>query len=53
MTFNSKIINYFFKQAEIGNWDKVNLIEVEKKFKLKNNILINLLSDKIFFFKIL
>ena len=51
MTINSKIINYFFKQAEIGNWDKVNLIEVEKKLKLKKNVLNNLLSDKIFFLK--
>ena len=48
---NSKIINYFFKKAEIGDWEKINLLEIEKKFNLQNHSLVNLLSDKIFFLK--
>ena len=38
---NTKIIDYFFKQAEIGNWEEVQLLEAEKKMtnlSLINNI---------------
>ena len=32
----NKIIDYFLKQAEIGNWDKIKYSDVEKaKFKKK------------------
>ena len=32
-----KIINYFFKQAETGNWEKIKYSDVEKKLNLKKN----------------
>ena len=31
----NKIIDYFLKQAEIGNWNKVKFSDVEKKLNLK------------------
>ena len=31
----NKIIDYFLKQAEIGNWDKIKFSDVEKKLNLK------------------
>ena len=46
---NNRIINYFFKQAEIGNWEEVQLLEVEKNLKLKKNTLVKILKDKIYF----
>ena len=46
---NTKIINYLFKQAETGNWEKVKLFEVEKKLSLKKNTLVRIFKDKIFF----
>jgi len=30
-----KIIDYFLKQAETGNWDKIKYPDVEKKLNLK------------------
>ena len=45
----NKIIDYFLKQAEIGNWDKTNFSDVEKKLNLKKNSINKLFSDKIFF----
>ena len=30
-----KIIDYFFKQAETGNWEKIKYSDVEKKLNLK------------------
>ena len=32
---NIKIIDYFFKQAEIGNWEEIKLIDAEKRLRLK------------------
>ena len=32
-----KIIDYFLKQAEIGNWNKIKFSDVEKKRNLKRN----------------
>ena len=29
----NKIIDYFLKEAEIGNWDKIKFFDVEKKLK--------------------
>ena len=46
---NIKIIDYLFKQAEIGNWEELQLIEVEKKLSLKKNTLVKLFKDKIYF----
>ena len=31
----NKIIDYFLKQAEIGDWKKIKLSEVEKKIKFE------------------
>ena len=45
----SEIINYFLKQAEIGNWDKVKFSDVEKKLNLKKNSIKKLFADKIYF----
>ena len=46
---NTKIIDYFFKQAEIGNWEEVQLLEAEKKLNLKKNTLEKIFKDKIYF----
>ena len=45
----NKIIDYFFKQAEIGNWDKIKLSDVEKKLNLKKNSIKKLFADQIYF----
>ena len=45
----NKIIDYFLKQAEIGNWDKVKFSDVEKKLNLKKNGVKALFTDKIYF----
>ena len=44
-----KIIDYFLKQAEIGNWDKIKYPDVEKKLNLKNNSIKKLFANKIYF----
>jgi hypothetical protein len=49
MILNKKIIDYFFKQSEIGDWEKVNIYEIEKTLKLKKNSLYKVLTDKIYF----
>ena len=45
----SKIIDYFLKQAEIGNWDKIKFSDVEKKLNLKQNSIKKLFANKIYF----
>mgnify|MGYP001212915968 CR=1 FL=1 len=45
----NKIIDYFLKEAEIGNWDKIKFFEVEKKLNLKKNSIKKLFADKIYF----
>ena len=44
-----KIIDYFLKQAEIGNWDKIKFSEIEKRLNLKKRSIKNLFSNKIYF----
>ena len=45
----NKIIDYFLKQAEIGNWDKIKFSIAEKKLNLKKNSIKRLFADKIYF----
>ena len=45
----NKIIEYFLKQAEIGNWNKIKFSDVEKKLNLKKNCIKKLFADKIYF----
>ena len=45
----NKIIDYFLKQAEIGNWDKIKYSDVEKKLNLKKNSIKKIFADKIYF----
>ena len=45
----NKIIDYFFKEAETGNWDKIKYSDVEKKLNLKKNSIKKLFADKIYF----
>ena len=45
----NKIIDYFLKQAEIGNWDKIKFSSVEKKLKIRKNSISKLFPDKIYF----
>ena len=45
----NKIIDYFLKQAEIGNWNKIKFSDVEKKLNLKKNSIKKLFADKIYF----
>ena len=45
----NKIIDYFLKQAETGNWDKIKYSDVEKKLNLKKNSIKKLFADKIYF----
>ena len=44
-----KIIDYFLKQAETGNWNKIRYSDVEKKLNLKKNSIKKLFPDKIYF----
>ena len=44
-----KITDYFLKQAEIGNWEKIKFASVEKKLNLRKNSIDKLFSDKIYF----
>ena len=46
---DNKIINYFLKQAEIGDWDKIKLSNAEKELNLKKNSIKKLFSEKIYF----
>ena len=46
---NKKVVDYFFKQAAIGEWDNINFLKIEKKFKLERNSIKKQLEDKIFF----
>ena len=45
----NKIIDYFLKEAETGNWDKIKYSDVEKKLNLKKNSIKKLFADKIYF----
>ena len=45
----NKLTDYLLKQAEIGNWDKINFSDVEKKLGLNKNSIRKLFSDKIYF----
>ena len=46
---DNKVIDYFFKKAEIGEWDELDIHRIEKKFNIKNSCLKNKIPDKIFF----
>ena len=45
----NKIIDYFLKQAEIGNWENIIFSEVEKKLGLRESKIKNLFPEKIYF----
>ena len=45
----NKIIEFFFKQAEIGNWEKIKFSDVENKLNLKKNSIKKLFPHKIYF----
>ncbi len=45
----NKIIDYFLKQAETGNWSQIKFSNVEKKLNLKKNSIKGLFPDKIYF----
>ncbi len=45
----NKIIEYFLKQAEIGNWDEIKYSDVEKKLNLKKDSIKKLFVEKIYF----
>ena len=44
-----EVTEYFLKQAEIGEWEKLNIEDVEKKFDIKNNNLKKKIPEKIYF----
>ena len=46
---NNRIIDYFFKQAEIGNWDNITFSGIEKKLNLRKNSIKKLFPEKIYF----
>ncbi len=46
---NNRIIDYFFKQAEIGNWDNITFSGIEKKLNLKKDSIKKLFPEKIYF----
>ena len=46
---DNKVTDYFFKQAETGNWEEIKFSEVEKKLVLKKGSIKKLFSDKIYF----
>ena len=45
-----KILQYFFRQAEIGNWYNISIENVEKKFGIKNKTVAKVIPEKKYFF---
>ena len=46
---DNKIIQYFFRQAEIGNWQTISIEEVEKKFNIINKNIYKAIPEKEYF----
>ncbi len=46
---DNKIIQYFFRQAEIGNWQTISIEEVEKKFNIMNKNIYKAIPEKKYF----
>ena len=44
-----KTIDFFLKQAEIGNWGKIKFADIEKKLNLKKNSIKKIFANKIYF----
>ena len=44
-----KVINFFLRQAEIGNWDSISVDLVEKKFNIKNKKIQKSIPEKKYF----
>ena len=47
---DNKIIQYFFRQAEIGNWQILSIDEVENNFNIKNKSIYKAIPEKLYFF---
>ena len=45
----SNVTDYIFKKAEIGEWNTVDIKNIENMFNLKDGSLLKVLPDKIFF----
>ena len=43
------VINFFLRQAEIGNWSSISIELVEKKFNIKNKKIYKLIPEKKYF----
>ena len=46
---NDKVINFFLRQAEIGNWGSISIELVEKKFNIKNKKIYKSIPEKKYF----
>ena len=46
---DDKVINFFLRQAEIGNWDSISVDLVEKKFNIKNKKIQKSIPEKKYF----
>ena len=48
---NEKIFNTFFREAEMGNWEKVKIKNIAKKINIKENDLREIIPNKNHFLK--
>ena len=46
---NEKILNIFFKQAELGNWKKVKVEDIAKKLNIRESDLKKQIPNKNYF----
>ena len=46
---HDNVINFFLRQAEIGNWSSISIELVEKKFNIKNKKIYKLIPEKKYF----
>ena len=46
---NDNVINFFLRQAEIGNWNSISVELVEKKFNIKNKKIYKAIPEKKYF----
>ena len=46
---HDNVINFFLRQAEIGNWSSLSIELVEKKFNIKNKKIYKLIPEKKYF----
>lgn len=46
---DDKVINFFLRQAEVGNWENISVDLAQKKLNIKNKKIYKLIPEKIYF----